>query len=70
VTHIWTGYIANYGYASADYEGAVDIGMQATSTFLDLAEEQAHYFAMASDDANGEKSGSRQKSSPKPRERT
>ena len=50
------GYIVYYGYASGHYEGAVDVDMQITSTFLDLAEAQAYYFAVASYDANGEES--------------
>jgi hypothetical protein len=42
------GYIVYYGYASGHYEAAVDVGMQTTTTFLDLAEAQAYYFAVAS----------------------
>ncbi len=48
------GYMVYYGYASGHYEGAVDVGMQTTSTLLDLEEGQAYYFTVGSYDANGE----------------
>jgi hypothetical protein len=50
------GHMVYYGYTSGHYEGVVDVGMQTTSTILDLEEGQAYYFVVATYDTNGEES--------------
>jgi hypothetical protein len=62
VTSVWedtcdptlASYIVYYGCASGHYERTVDVGMQTTSTLLDLGEAQTYYFAVASQHAISE----------------
>jgi F5/8 type C domain len=48
------GYRLYYGYVQGRYEGVLDVGKTTTYTLTDLAEGQAHYFALAAYDVRGD----------------